>query len=87
MSGGYGPYEISKKRNMISMKAEERKIYDSALSNYSNIIRSGGNSMEEINECLVIMERFEDYEKCQDLLRILKAYGSIKKDNNGRKNS
>lgn len=69
------------------MKASERKIYDSALSDYSNIIRSGGNSIKEIEGCLATMERFEDYEKCQDLLRILKAYSSIKKDNDGRKNS
>jgi hypothetical protein len=69
------------------MKAEERKIYDSALSDYSNIVRGGGNSIEEIKQCIAIMEKFEDYEKCQDLLRILKAYSSIKKDNNGRKSS
>lgn len=62
------------------MEAEERKLYDSALSNYSKIMGSGPNSLEEITECIRIMEKFEDYEKCQDLLRKSKAYLSIKKD-------
>lgn len=62
------------------MEAEERKVYDSALSTYSDIMRSGGNSLDEIIECITTMEKFEDYEKCQDLLRRLKAYNSIKKD-------
>jgi hypothetical protein len=87
MSGDYGSYQNGTKRIMISMKAEERKIYDSALSDYSDIVRGGGNSIDEIKECMSVMERFEDYEKCQDLLRILKAYSGIKKDNDGRKSS
>jgi hypothetical protein len=70
------------------MEAEERKIYDSALSIYSKIMGVGPSSLEEITECIRIMERFEDYEKCQDLLRKSKVCPVIKKDKpNGRQSS
>lgn len=60
------------------MNGEEKKIYDRALVKYSMIVRCGGNSIEEIKECINIFEEFEDYEKCADLLEILKAYESKK---------
>ena len=28
----------------------------------------GGNSLTEIEECIGVLEYFEDYEKCKDLL-------------------
>ena len=60
------------------MNEDEKKIYDRALVKYSIIISCGGNSIEEIKECIDIFEQFEDYEKCADLLEILKAYESKK---------
>lgn len=60
------------------MNEDEKKIYDRALVKYSTIVRCGGNSIEEIRECIGIFEEFEDYEKCADLLEILKAYESKK---------
>lgn len=69
-------------RNLLQMNKgmneDEKKIYDRALVKYSIIIRCGGNSIEEIKECIDIFEQFEDYEKCADLLEILKAYESKK---------
>ena len=67
------------------MREEDRKIYDRALADYSIIIRSGGNSLQQIENCMHDLEKFEDYEKCKDLLEILKAYQS--KNNNEDKNN
>ena len=53
------------------MREEDRKIYDRALADYSLIIRSGGNSLQQIENCM------------HDL--ILKAYQS--KNNNEDKNN
>jgi hypothetical protein len=58
----------------VKMKKEDKKVYDSALSDYSIIIRNGGNSLDQIKDCIKVLEYFEDYEKCKDLLEILKAY-------------
>ena len=58
------------------MRQDERRFYEQALADYSNIIRSGGNSLDQIEECIRVLERFEDYEKCKDLLEILRAYRS-----------
>jgi len=58
------------------MRQDERRFYEQALADYSNIIRSGGNSLDQIEECISVLERFEDYEKCKDLLEILRAYRS-----------
>ena len=41
-------------------------------------MRCGGNSIEEIKDCISIFEKLEDYEKCADLLEILKAYETKK---------
>jgi hypothetical protein len=62
------------------MRQDERKIYEQALSDYSNIIRAGCNSIGQIEECIKILENFEDYEKCKDLLEILKAHQSKNKE-------
>lgn len=56
------------------MKVEETDIYNQALNEYCHIIRHGGNTIEEVKQCLRIMEYFEDYEKCKDLAEIIKAY-------------
>lgn len=65
------------------LKKEEKQIYDSALKEYSSIIKWGGNSLEEIRECIETLEYFEDYEKCKDLLEILNAYDSKNKNELG----
>jgi hypothetical protein len=67
------------------MREEDRKVYDRALADYSLIIRSGGNSLQQIENCMHALENFEDYEKCKDLLEILKAYRS--KNSNEDKNN
>ncbi len=56
------------------LNQEEKNIYDSALRVYSSIIKWGGNSLGEIQECIGVLEYFEDYEKCKELLEILNAY-------------
>ena len=55
------------------MKIEETDIYNQALMEYCQIIRHGGNTLEDVKSCLKKMEYFEDYEKCKDLLEIIKA--------------
>ena len=44
------------------MNQEDKKIYDNALIKYSIIVRCGGNSIEEIRDCIRILEKLEDYE-------------------------
>jgi hypothetical protein len=61
----------------------EKEIYDSVLRVYSSIMRWGGNSLSEIEECISVLERFEDYEKCKDLLDVLNAYKSKNKNQLG----
>ena len=45
-----------------------------ALNIYSDIVKYGLDSsvLEESEECLHILEEFEEYEKCSDILHILK---------------
>ena len=54
------------------MKIEEKKKYDNNLSQYSSIVRGDSRSIDEILKCIEIFEYFEDYEKCEDLIQILK---------------
>lgn len=63
------------------MKVEEITIYNQAVDDYCQIIRRGGNNMEEVKICLRTLEYFEDYEKCKDLLEVLKAYEITSKSN------
>lgn len=65
------------------LEREEKEIYDSALRVYSSIMKWGGNSLGEIEECIGVLEYFEDYEKCKDLLEILNAYKSKNKNQLG----
>lgn len=46
-----------------------------ALNIYSDIVKYGLDSsvLEESEECLHILEEFEEYEKCSDILHILKG--------------
>ena len=45
-----------------------------ALNIYSDIVKYGTDSsvLEESDECLHVLEEFEEYEKCSDILHILK---------------
>ena len=58
------------------MTQDEKIIYDSALRVYSSIMKKRGNSIGEIQECISVLEYFEDYEKCKDLLDIINVYKS-----------
>lgn len=46
-----------------------------ALGIYSNVVKFGLKSkmLENSQECLVILEEFEEYEKCHDLFEILRT--------------
>ena len=57
------------------MKQEENiSQLNWALNIYSDIVKYGLDSsvLEESEECLHILEEFEEYEKCSDILHILK---------------
>jgi hypothetical protein len=45
-----------------------------ALNIYSDIVKYGLDSsvLSESDECLHILEEFEEYEKCSDILHVLK---------------
>lgn len=59
--------------NIPKMEAEEKNIYDLSLSNYSSIVQGRIKDREKILTCLKNLEYFEDYEKCEDLKRILNS--------------
>jgi hypothetical protein len=55
------------------MKPTEKYLYDENLTRYTLIMWSGSADKQDIIDCIKIFERFEDYEKCQDLLNILSS--------------
>jgi hypothetical protein len=54
------------------MERTEREIYNSNLDEYSYLVRTGSTDRDRILECIKMFEYFEDYEKCEHLLKILK---------------
>ncbi len=52
-----------------------------ALSIYSNIVRFGVGSkvINEGQECMKVLEDFEEYEKCSDLHHIIKEINTEEK--------
>jgi hypothetical protein len=56
------------------MKNSDILIYEESLKLYSDIMsRHGKNkTITEIRECMEIFERLEDYDKCRDLLNIIR---------------
>lgn len=52
-----------------------------ALGIYSNVVKYGLKSreLEKSDECLVILEEFEEYEKCHDLFKILESKKVVNK--------
>ena len=53
------------------MELAEKYLYDENLVRYTLIMGSRSVDRQDIIDCIKIFERFEDYEKCQDLLNIL----------------
>lgn len=60
-----------------------------ALEIYSDLIKFGTNSrrMEDSESCLRVLEEFEEYEKCSDLILILshKTPGMLEKIGKNKK--
>jgi hypothetical protein len=56
------------------MKDSDIKKYELSLKLYSEIMANRGRSrtIDEVRECLKTFEIFEDYDKCKDLLNILR---------------
>jgi hypothetical protein len=54
------------------MKENEKEIYNRNLMLYSSIVREKIKDKVEIIECIRLLEYFEDYEKCEHLLTIIK---------------
>lgn len=56
------------------MKDSDIKIYDSYLKMYSEIMSGQGKirTIQEIKECLDVFEKLEDYDKCRDLLNVIR---------------
>jgi hypothetical protein len=54
------------------MKENEKEIYNKNLMLYSSIVREKIKDKVEIIECIRLLEYFEDYEKCEHLLTIIK---------------
>jgi hypothetical protein len=53
------------------MKPEEIIKYEDALVKYTHILRGKYINTLEISDCIKILEGFEDYEKCDQLIQIL----------------
>ncbi len=56
------------------MEASDIKKYDACLELYSEIMGNRGKTrtISEIRECLETFEVLEDYDKCKDLLDIIR---------------
>jgi hypothetical protein len=54
------------------MKENEKEIYNKNLKLYSAIVREKIKNKAEILECIRLLEYFEDYEKCEHLINIIK---------------
>jgi hypothetical protein len=54
------------------MKENEKEIYNKNLKLYSAIVREKIKDKAEILECIRLLEYFEDYEKCEHLINIIK---------------
>jgi hypothetical protein len=56
------------------MKDSDIKLYEISLKTYSEIMSGQGRirTIDEIKECLETFEKLEDYDKCKDLLNVIK---------------
>ena len=66
------------------MKESEKSKYDKNLNLYSVIVKGKILSRDAITECMEIFEYFEDYEKCDHLLNILKEMEQNKNSKIGK---
>ncbi len=75
---------INYRMEIIEMKEIEKDKYDKNLKLYSDIVIKRNYTRERIVECLSIFEYFEDYEKCDHLLHILKEMDQNKNSKIGK---
>ena len=54
------------------MKENEKKTYNKNLELYSLILKGKIKGKTEILECIRLLEYFEDYEKCEHLINVIK---------------
>jgi hypothetical protein len=54
------------------IRKEDREIYELAIEAYFDLIKKQEKSayLTEAHECLELLEYFEEFEKCQDLVKI-----------------
>lgn len=54
------------------IKKEEKEIYELAIEAYVDLINKQEKSsyLPEAFECLELLEYFEEFEKCQDLVKL-----------------
>lgn len=69
---------------LVEMEDKDRELYDETLKMYSSIIRSKYGGKSEILECIKVFEFFEEYEKCDDLLKILDTLNDKKGGKRGK---
>jgi hypothetical protein len=62
------------------MRENEKEIYNKNLRLYSDIVRNKSLDRTKILECQRLFEYFEDYEKCEHLLQILRDLDETKND-------
>ena len=65
------------------MKNSDILIYETSLKLYSDIMRTHGRNktLSEIRECMETFEKFEDYDKCKDLLDLIRMEFNNSDDN------
>jgi hypothetical protein len=65
------------------MKSSDILIYETSLKLYSDIMSTHGKNktITEIRECMETFERLEDYDKCKDLLNLMKIEFNNSDDN------
>jgi len=54
------------------VKENEKKTYNKNLELYSLILKGKIKAKTEILECIRLLEYFEDYEKCEHLINVIK---------------
>jgi hypothetical protein len=64
------------------MKSDDIRIYEESLCKYTEIMRTSGKnySVSYILECISVFEKLEDYDKCKDLLDIIRSKNYNKLD-------
>lgn len=62
------------------MRENEKEIYNKNLRLYSDIVKNKILDRTKILECQRLFEYFEDYEKCDHLLQILRDLDETKND-------